>query len=110
MSVFRRRKNGIPTKSIVAIPDLVSSEVEENGVKITREVVVNRSPQDYFAKHPVPTESYSIGQQLQAGVSLKDIPCGTLLDSPDNLDYDVNETAEEQVFNALKENVNYNKE
>ena len=96
----------MPTKSFVAIPDLVSSQVEENGVKITREVVVNRTPQDYFAKHPVPTESYSIGQQLQAGVSLKDIPCGTLLDSPDNLDYEVNETAEEQVLDALKKDSN----
>ena len=62
--------------------------------------------QDYFAKHPVPTEYYSIGQQLQAGVSLKDIPCGTMLDSPDNLDYEVNETAEEQVLDALKKDVN----
>ena len=106
MNVFRRRKNGIPTRTVVAIPDLVSSEVEENGVKITREVVVNRTPQDYFAKHPVPTEYYSIGQQLQAGVSLKDIPCGTMLDSPDNLDYEVNETAEEQVLDALKKDVN----
>lgn len=100
----------MPTKSFVAIPDLVSSQVEENGVKITREVVVNRTPQDYFAKHPVPIESYSIGQQLQAGVSLKDIPCGTLLDSPDNLDYEVNETAEEQVLDALKKESNNHKD
>lgn len=101
MSVFRRRKNGIPTKSFVAIPDLVSSEVEENGVKIIREVVINRTPEDYLAKHPIPTESYSIGEQLQAGVPLKDIPCGTLLDSSDNLDYEVNETAEDSILNAL---------
>lgn len=101
MSVFPRRKNGIPAKSVVAIPDLVSSEVEENGVKIVREVVINRTPEDYFAKHPIPTESYSIGEQLKAGVSLKDIPCGTLLDSSDNLDYEVNETAEDSILHAL---------
>ena len=105
MSVFRRRKNGIPSKSVVIVPELVSSEVEENGVKITREVVVNRSPEDYFAKHPVPTESYSIGQQLQAGVPLKEIPCGTLLDSPDNLDYEINEIAEHKILDALEKEI-----
>lgn len=103
MSVFRRRKSGfyLPPVSPPVIREVVTNEVVENGCTLMRESVVTRSDKEWFDTHPIPTENYSIDEQVRAGVPLKDIPCGTMLDSDDNLDYEQNEYAEQQILEQL---------
>lgn len=103
MTAFRRRNNVHLKAPRVHISEVSSSSVVQNGVNINMESVSVITPKEYFSRHPVPMEEYSINEQISAGVGLKDIPCSTRLDSPDNLDYEQNETAEEQILSALKQ-------
>lgn len=108
MTAFRRRKNVHLLAPRVHISEVNTSSVVENGVTINMETISELTPVDFFSRHPVPMEEYSINEQISAGVNLKDIPCSSLLDSPDNLDYDQNETAEEQILSALKQEATKN--
>lgn len=103
MTVFRKRPHGFRFVSPPEPPilDVVVNE-KSDGVNVIRhEVVVARSVEEWHEEHPIPMEDYSIGQQIDSGVSLKDIPCSTRLDSGDNLDYPENENAEEKVLEVL---------
>lgn len=108
MSVFRRREKGfyLPPVSPPVIREVVTNEVVENGCTLMRESVVTRSNSEWFDNHPVSKESYSIDEQLRAGVPLKEIPCSTMLDSDDNLDYEQNEYAEQQILDELTKDNN----
>ena len=108
MSSFRKRPKGFkPCYSVPPlIREVVNNETVENGISLKRESVVLRTVEESFLKHPVPQEDYGIGAQLQAGVSLRDIPCSTLLDSPDNLDYPDMENVEEKILTDLNSETN----
>lgn len=108
MTAFRRRKNRVSINPPVHIQELTTTSFVENGVSVNKECVEVLSPSEYFNRHVIQTEEYSINEQISAGVSLKDIPCSTRLDSPDNLDYDVNETAEEELLKTLNDDNNDN--
>lgn len=108
MNAFRRRKNVHLKAPRVYISEVNTSSVVQNGVNINMESISELTPSEFFSLHPVPFEEYSINEQISAGVSLKDISCSTRLDSPDNLDYEQNETAEEQILSALKQETTNN--
>lgn len=109
MSAFRRRENVHLKAPRVHITEVSSTSVVQNGVNVSMESVSILSPSEFYSRHPILKEDYSIGEQISAGVGLKDIPCSTRLDSSDNLDYEQNETAEEQILEALnKESDNNN--
>lgn len=105
MTAFRRRPNKHTKSRSVLICDVQTNPVVENGVVINKEVVSVLTAKDYFELHPIAIEDYSINEQVSAGVPLKEIPCGSRLDSNDNLDYDVNETAEETLFAELQKEI-----
>lgn len=89
------------------IRDLDRMEIERNGTIVSSEALVIVSPEDYHKKHPVPTQEFSLTDELEAGVPLREIPCSKMLDSADNLDYAVNDTAEQTIFDQLsKEQIN----
>lgn len=90
---FRKRKTSVHYCAPPSIVDVVSDSDE------TPRNIVTFSPDEYFKKHPVPTEDFSIGEQLCANVPLKEINCSRLLDSSDNLDYNV---TEEQVLEKIE--------
>lgn len=104
MPVFRKRPKGFV--SSFAEPELIRSleTIEEivNGSPFKKEVLVPMSADDYHLKHPICHEEFTLGQQLRAGVPIKDVSTSTLLDSSDNLDYEQNEYAEEKVLEALE--------
>lgn len=107
MSTFRKRPRDFRAPSA---PPLIIRAVEEvedvvDGVSIQREVLVPLTPSEYLDRFPPATEDYTLLQQLQAGVSVKEVPSSNLLDSPDNLDYDENEGAEEKILSELEKEV-----
>lgn len=104
MSVFRKRCKGFSMPSVggSVVRDLRTVTTFEDGVEVTKEVLLDVSEKDYFDNHPVCMEDFSLMEQLNAGVSLKEIPCGTLLDSNDNLDYAENEVAEEKALEIVE--------
>lgn len=106
--VFRKRKEGfVPSvSSPVPINILETQEELRNNALVHKEVVVTVTPQEFFEKYPIPFDDFTISQELQAGVPLKDVSSSSLLDSKDNLDYDVNDIAEERVFEALTQSDN----
>lgn len=108
MGVFRKRPVGFvsPPSEPLFIRSIENiEETNENDIILRKEVLVPLSPEDYLQKHPPIMEDYTLLEQLQAGVSVKDVATSTLLDSPDNLDYDENEDAEERVLASLEKDV-----
>lgn len=103
MSAFRKRPKGF--RFVLGEPPLIREVVTEtitqNGNPVNKESVVIRSESEYLSAHPIVTESYSIKEQIEAGVSLKDIPTSTMYDSNDNLDYPENEVAEQKILDLL---------
>lgn len=61
----------------------------------------------YRERHKIPDEEFTLSEQLDAGVPLKEIPCGTLLDSNDPAQIPFNP---DEVLNSLNpsesENIN----
>ena len=104
MSVFRKRPKGFcsPPSDCLIVHSLEQViESSENGV-LTKEVIVPMTETEYLHKHPPIMEEFTLAQELAAGVSVKDVPSAGLLDSPDNLDYDINEIAEESILSSLE--------
>lgn len=50
------------------------------------------SSSEYFDKHPISMEEFTLTQELDSGVLLKEIPCGSLIGSTDPLDHNIDET------------------
>lgn len=86
---FRKRKN-IHLSSMGSVV-----EVFENDSKRTLSSV---SIDEYRERHKIPDEEFTLTEQLDAGVPLKEIPCGTLLDSNDPTTIPLNP---EEVLNSL---------
>lgn len=105
--VFRKRKSDFvpPVTSPVPINVLESQEELLNNAIVHKEVVVSVTSEEFFDKNPIPLDDFTLAQELAAGVSVKDVSTSSLLDSNDNLDYDVNDTAEEIVLDALTQSV-----
>lgn len=105
MAVFRKRPAGFAPPAGLATPIHSLEKVEEivNGTSVVKEVILPMSEDDYHQRHPIQHEEFTLAQELRAGVPLKEVPTSTLLDSGDNLDYDVNDVAEEKVLSALEE-------
>lgn len=70
-------------------------EVFENDSKRTLSSI---SIDEYRERHKIPDEEFTLTEQLDAGVPLKEIPCGTLLDSNDPTQIPLNP---EEVLNSL---------
>lgn len=104
MSVFRKRSNAfsLPRFGSDVVRDLVNIPTVENDVEINTEVMLNASPSEYFERHPICMEEFTLKEQIEAGVNLREVPTEGMLDSGDNLDYEVNETAEQTVLTALE--------
>lgn len=104
---FRKRSPIIYDSSEVPfIRDLDKTEVNHNGIILENENLVIISPEEFHKKHPVPMQEFTLMDELEAGVNLREIPCGTMLDSDDNLDYAVNDTAEETLLKQLNSDNN----
>lgn len=86
---FRKRKN-IHLSSIGRVV-----EVFENDFK---RILSSVSIDEYRERHKIPDEEFTLTEQLDAGVPLKEIPCGTLLDSNDPTQININP---EEVLNSL---------
>lgn len=111
MSAFRKRPKGF--RFVLGDPpiirEVVTETITQNGNKVNKESVVLRSETEYLSEHPIVMETYSIKEQIEAGVSLKEIPTSTMYDSNDNLDYPENEVAEQKILDVLNnDNVNNN--
>lgn len=105
MAVFRKRPAGFapPAGSVTPINSLEKVEEIVNGTPVVKEVIVPMSETDYHQRHPIQYEEFTLAQEVRAGVPLKEVPTSTLLDSGDNLDYEVNDIAEEKVLDALEQ-------
>lgn len=107
MSVFRKRCKSfsmpVSNGSFVRNLRIVKSVVD--GHERSQEVLEDVSLNDYFNANPISFVDLSLDEQLQAGVKLDEVPCSTLLDSTDNLDYDVNDSAEQFVLDKLNEEI-----
>lgn len=71
-----------------------------DGVEIVNEAVITSSIKDYNDTHPVPFDELTVGQQIEAGISMKEIPVNGMLDSRDNLDYD-EDALQQKVLDSL---------
>lgn len=69
---FRKRNCNIVSSSSVSVVDVQTSQ---DGIRDS----VCLSEDDYFEKHPIPQEEFTLEEQISAGVQLKQIPCETLL-------------------------------
>lgn len=104
--VFRKRPKGFVSPSL-SVPISVLQSVEEmRGQQVVKkELVVEVTPKEFFELHPISHDDFTLAQELSAGVSVKDVGTSSLLDSSDNLDYDINEVAEEKVLEALEKDL-----
>lgn len=101
--VFRKRpRDFVPHVSSVPISVLQSVEEKRGDQIVKKEVVVDVTPDQYFERNPIPHDDFTLAQELAAGVSVKEISTAGMLDSPDNLDYDVNDVAEDKILSALE--------
>lgn len=85
-----RKRNNIHLSSIGSVV-----EVFENDSKRTLSSV---SIDVYRERHKIPDEEFTLTEQLDAGVPLKELPCGTLLDSNDPTQIPINQ---EELLNSL---------
>ena len=105
MSAFRQRKPdfkyfGAPASPVIFLKK--ESKVQEDCTVLEEKVIVS-SVSDYNLTHPVPSEEFTVAQQLEAGVSLKEIPVSGMLDSCDNLDYEEDKLQEKVLESLQKE-------
>lgn len=105
MSAFRQRKADFKYFGSASSPVIyLKKENKVQGdVTILQEQVIVSSVSDYNLTHPVPTEEFTVGQQLEAGVSMKEIPVNGMLDSNDNLDYEEDKLQEKVLEKLQKE-------
>lgn len=105
MSAFRHRKPDFKYISAASSPVIYlkkESKVQDDCTVLEEKVIVS-SVSDYNLTHPVPTEEFTVAQQLEAGVSLKEIPVSGMLDSGDNLDYEEDKLQEKVLETLQKE-------
>lgn len=104
MAVFRKRSAGFAPPAGCSTPIYSLEKVEEivNGSSVIKEVIVPMSEDEFHLKHPISHEEFTLAQELRAGVPVKEVPTSSLLDSGDNLDYDINDSAEEKIFDVLQ--------
>lgn len=95
MSAFRKRA---PIHYAIS-PSVVDVSENEDG----RRSLVSMSVDDYFQKNPISMEEYSLTEELKAGVSLKEIPCGNLISSSDPIDHHIDES---KVLEQVKKELN----
>lgn len=77
-------------------------EISEN--EDGKRVLVNTNYHDFALKNPISTEEYSLTQQLQAGVPLKELNVSNLIGSTDPIDNPINEEKVlEQVNQAVEQ-------
>lgn len=89
--MFRNHPLNEPSRSFT--PETISvleTNIDDTGA--TWQSFVNYTRQDYDKKYPNHLPDLSLSEQLQAGVTLTEVPTSGLLDSPDNLDYNNNIT------------------
>lgn len=107
MAVFRKRC-GIFTAcggDVPKVRDLRTVSLNSDGVEVQTLVLDDVSEDDFLRRHPVIMEEVSLQQMLAAGVNVKEVGCGGLLDSKDTLDYSVNEDAENRVLETLEKEI-----
>lgn len=105
MSAFRKREADFKYFGSAPSPVIYlkkESKVQDD-VTILQEQVVVSSVSDYNITHPVPMEEFTVAQQLEAGVSMKEIPVDGMLDSNDNLDYEEDKLQEKVLEKLQKE-------
>lgn len=105
MSAFRQRKPdfkyfGSPVSPVIYLK--TESKVQDDTTVLEEKVIVS-SVSDYNLTHPVPREEFTVAQQLEAGVSMNDIPVSGMLDSVDNLDYEEDKLQEKVLETLQKE-------
>ena len=66
-------------------PIIVDVSVSATGARS----LVSQSSEDFFNSHPIPMEEFTLSEELQAGVPLKEIPCNGLIGSNDPLDHNI---------------------
>lgn len=108
MSAFRQRKPdfkyfGSASSTVIYLKK--ESKVQDDSTVLEEKVIVS-SVSDYNLTHPVPTEEFTVAQQLEAGVSMNDIPVSGMLDSGDNLDYEEDKLQEKLLESLQKEEKN----
>lgn len=105
MSAFRKRKADFKYFGSASSPVIYLKKENkvQDDVTILQEQVVVSSVSDYNLTHPVPTEEFTVAQQLEAGVSMKEIPVDGMLDSNDNLDYEEDKLQEKVLEKLQKE-------
>lgn len=97
---FRKRKHSVFYQTPTRIVDVIGDNDD------SPRTMISSTPDEYLKKHPIEMQEYSLTQQLQAGVPLKEINCSHLLDSKDNLDYSQSETAEQTILDELQKEAN----
>lgn len=105
MSAFRKRKADFKYFGSAPSPVIYlkkESKVQHD-VTILQEQVIVSSVSDYNLTHPVPTEEFTVAQQIEAGVSMREIPVNGMLDSNDNLDYDEDKLQDNVLESLQKE-------
>lgn len=105
MSAFRQRKAdfkyfGAPASPVIYLKK--ESKVQDDSTVLEEQVIVS-SVSDYNLTHPVPREEFTVAQQLEAGVSMNEIPVNGMLDSGDNLDYEEDKLQEKVLETLQKE-------
>lgn len=105
MSAFRKRKADFKyfSSASSSVIYLKKENKVQDDVTILQEQVIVSSVSDYNLTHPVPTEEFTVAQQLEAGVSMKEIPVDGMLDSNDNLDYEEDKLQEKVLEKLQKE-------
>lgn len=107
MSAFRQRKPDFMYFGPSASPVIYlkkESKVQDDCTVLEEKVIVS-SVSDYNLTHPVPKDEFTVAQQLEAGVSMKEIPVSGMLDSGDNLDYE-EDKLQDKVLEKLQKEVN----
>lgn len=75
-------------------PIIVDVSVSATGLRS----LVSESSEVFFNSHPIPMEEFTLSEEMQAGVPLKEIPCNGLIGSNDPLDHSIDA---EQVLKSL---------
>lgn len=109
MSAFRNRK-GIYSGSADYVPirDVRKVDVPTSNpnVSVSALVLDSVDTPDFHIRHPINMVEVSLQEMIQNGVPIKEIPCGSLLDSNDPLDSPQMEDAAERVLKTLEDNPN----
>lgn len=109
MSAFRNRK-GIYSGCAERLPirDIRQVDVPTSNPNVSVSALVLDSVDTllFHNRHPINMVEVSLQEMIQNGVPIKEIPCGTLLDSNDPLDSPQMEDAGEKVLKTLEDNSN----